>query len=129
MLTPGIKWSKPAFNLTAPQPCGPAAAKGHRCSPPELARTQGEVWGGAVGRGGPAGTRLGQLHVLQGTCHTCPAAQVRLLPRSASRSELPALAPVQPSLWPGRRRSVFEPLSEGGLVLGLSVGRKAGSIR
>lgn len=59
---------------------------GHRCTTPELAGKQREVWRGAVGWDGGVCTRHSQLHVVQGICHTCPAAQVRLAPCDASQS-------------------------------------------
>lgn len=59
---------------------------GHRCTTPELAGKQREVWRGEVGWDGGVCTRHSQLHVVQGICHTCLVAQVRLAPRNASQS-------------------------------------------
>lgn len=59
---------------------------GHRCATPELAGKRREVWRGEVGWDGGVCTRHSQLHVVQGICHTCPAAQVCLAPCNASQS-------------------------------------------
>lgn len=67
---------------------------GHRCTTPELAGKQREVWRGAVGWDGGVCTRHSQLHVVQGICHTCPAAQVRLAPCDASQSRFSCCWPT-----------------------------------
>lgn len=84
-----------------------------------------------MGWDGGVCTRHSQLHAVQGICHTCPAAQVRLAPCDASPSRFSRLWPVSSQAYGpvGACKAPGKPWTDGGWTsCGLATLRESWSV-